>query len=240
MKSMESPETNLADVASLRHKTYCILSAFFQYPGDQDTERLLGFIDETEGDTKLTESFPYFNSLKKLFDSFKQLERDARSDLQSEYIDIFQVGRPATPCPLYESSYLGGGGPMIGWVVANVERSYTAGGFSLADKTKGDLPDHLGLELEYLSILCANETDARDEDRVEDAASSLRLQHTFLHKHLLQWIKLVTDKLRLVTNEKSLYHQLADVTHAFVVHDADLVDSFAKAGVFLVDDDGTS
>ena len=240
MNSMESPEANLADVASVRHKTYCILSAFFQYPGDQDSERLLGFIDETEGDTKLTENFPYFNSLKKLFDSFKQLEGDARSDLQSEYVDIFQVGRPATPCPLYESSYLGGGGPMIGWVVSNVERSYVAGGFSLSDEAKNELPDHLGLELEYLSILCAKETDARDDDRVEDATSALLLQQTFLHEHLLRWIKLVTDKLRLVTDDKSLYHQLADVTYAFVVHDADLVDSFAKAGVLLVDDDGTS
>ncbi len=237
---MKGLETNLADVASLRHKTYCILSTFFQYPSDQDTERLLGFIEETGGNSELTESFPYFKSLLQLFDSFKQLDDDARSNLRSEYIDTFQVGRPATPCPLYESSYIGGGGPMIGWVVSNVERSYVAGGFSLADKAKGDLPDHLGLELEYMSILCAKETDARDEDRVDDAASSLRLQRAFLHQHLLRWIKLVTDKLRLVTDEKSLYHQLADVTYAFVVHDGGFVDSLAEAGVFSVDEDGAS
>ncbi len=237
---MEGLEANLSDVASLRHKTYCILSAFFQYPGKQDTERILEFIEETGEDTELTESFPYFNSLKQLFESFKQLGDDARSDLQSEYIDIFKVGRPDTPCPLYESSYLGGGGPMIGWVVSNVERSYVAGGYSLADTAKGELPDHLGLELEYMSILCAKETDARDEDMVDDAAGSLRLQRTFLHQHLLRWIKLVTDKLRLVTNDESLYHQLADVTHAFVVHDGDFVDSLAEAGVFSVEEDAAS
>ncbi len=237
---MEGLEANLADVASLRHKTYCILSTFFQYPGEQDTERLLEFIEDMRGDSELAESFSYFSSLKQLFDSFAQLSEDEKSDLRSEYIDIFQVGRPDTPCPLYESSYLGGGGPMIGWVVAGVEGAYRTGGFSLADTAKSELPDHLGLELEYMSILCANETDARDEDRVDDAASSLLLQQTFLREHLLRWIQLVTDKLRLVTEAESLYHQLAGVAHAFVVHDGDFVDSLAEAVASSVEEDSAS
>ena len=229
MKEMEGIDASLADLASVRHKIYFVLGGLFQYPGDKEYQQLLDLAEELKKDSEVTSNFPYFNSLKKLLGGLGQLSEDEMTDLQGDYIDTFRVGRPKTPCPLNESAYLGKEGQMSGWVVSQVERSYVAGGFSLTDAAKGDLPDHLALELEYMSILCAKETDARDQDNENAASDSLRLQRMFLHQHLLRWIKLVTDKLQLVTVEESLYHQLAGVAHAFVVGDGDFVEALARS-----------
>lgn len=238
MNSTDETAANLGDVASMRHKTYLLLGSLFHYPSDVEMDGVAVVADEINRDLDLIRSFPFFNPLNTLIEGLQREYKDGGLKLQSEHVGLFQIGTPETPCPPYESYYMTEGSHMAGWVMSQVERSYAAGGFTMTDTAKKELPDHIGHELQFMSLLCGRETEARDDSDLEQAAGFLRLQRMFLHQHLLSWIPRLTHKLRLVADERSLYHQLAEATNAFVVHDGDFVEAMAEAGIFSVEENG--
>lgn len=64
-------------------------------------------------------------------------------------------------------------------------------------------PDHIGFELAFMALLCAN--DAKSNQELEDNYNWKRLQHQFLAEHLSQWAK--NFSLAVKDNSRGFYEK---------------------------------
>ena len=83
------------------------------------------------------------------------------------------------------------------------------------------LPDHIGVEMEFMEALTAREAEAWKRNDREEAGDCLEVEKTFLGKHLIVWIPASCEK---VGKESDLpfYAEMARLT-------ADLIRSERKA-----------
>jgi TorA maturation chaperone TorD len=105
------------------------------------------------------------------------------ADLEGEYHRLFHTELPATP---YETEYGPERAARKGPTLADILGFYQAFGFRPAPAA-AELPDHIGVELEFLSLLLMKEADARGRGAGEEAAIAADAARTFFADHLAQW-----------------------------------------------------
>jgi len=174
-------------------------------------------------------AFPFFPRWRSLLDSLETLTDEARARLEEEYVDLFLLGELHSACPLYESAYLDRTGRSRGVIAAGVEQAYAAAGVAVSPAAQGELPDHVAFELEFLSLLCAEEARAWRAGLPDEASDRMGRERDFLERHLLRFLPGLVRAVKLVSTSSSFYRRLAEAVHAFVVHDRDLIGALAEA-----------
>ncbi len=216
-----------ADLAELRTRTYGLLGSLFLYPGEEELTGLLGEAAALRRRCGLGDAFPFVSQLRAVLERVETLTDEARLRLEEEYVQMFAVGASQVPCPPYESSYVDPTGLDRGSVAVEVDRAYAASGAALV--SADELPDHVALELAFLSLLCAEEEQAWRGDRVEQAANCLERQRAFHDEHLQRWLPTFTRQVGLAVAPTSLYRLAAEAARAFVTHDRDLIHVLGEA-----------
>jgi TorA maturation chaperone TorD len=96
--------------------------------------------------------------------------------------------------PAYETSYREGaqasGGQML--TMADVAGFYRAFGFQV----RGERPDYLGAQLEFLALLALKEANALLEGREEAAALCRQTRAEFAGRHVLPWLPAFEGRAR--------------------------------------------
>lgn len=113
--------------------------------------------------------------------------------LESEHIRLFG---PAARCPLHETAY-GDAGRLLGRpaTLADIAGFYLA--FDLRPSSDNSHPeDHLGLELEFMSLLAVKEACAIAEGWQEALDTTRTAQQRFIQDHLGTWTDAFTEQLR--------------------------------------------
>ncbi|HWR83920.1 MAG TPA: molecular chaperone TorD family protein [Candidatus Deferrimicrobium sp.] len=97
-------------------------------------------------------------------------------------------------CPCCESDYLPEAACTKGVVLSDIAGFYRAFGFdnSLACR---EAPDHIAVELSFLSFLAFKESFTRFSGRVEDAEVCHEAEITFLCDHFSRWLDLFCSRL---------------------------------------------
>jgi TorA maturation chaperone TorD len=222
----------LADLAGVRQATYALYGALYRGPiAAARLETASAAAAELRQQENRVRCFSFFPGWRSVLDALTGLDAEARASLGEEHVRLFQVGALSSLCPPFEAAYLDPSGFERGIRAVGVERAYARAGVTVSP---GELPDHVGLELEFVSLLCAEEAEAwraLDEPR---ALESLRLQASFLDEHLLRWLPAFVRSVHSAASEGSFFVRLADATRAFVVHDREL------ARAILARADGTA
>ncbi|MGE5256992.1 MAG: molecular chaperone [Hyphomicrobiales bacterium] len=78
-----------------------------------------------------------------------------------------------------------------------------------------ELPDHLGVELELMAVLCRRTAKALEEENRRGAERLSSQQRAFLSEHLLKWGPDCLNKVR-EKGQTPLYACLADLLRAFL------------------------
>lgn len=182
------------------------LSELFKEPSmesasDIASGRLHGFFEESLAESGIDKSL-----LMGLL-----LKGDVYSTLREEYRRLFLGPMPPYIVPA-ESAYklwandpectlplAGEKGYLMGDPAIDMIKRYQAHGILIPDKY-ASMPDHIALELEYMSFLCNNEYEEEQED--------------FVHSHL-DWIDDLKDDISNVC-ESGFYRTAIDLTSAFV------------------------
>ena len=222
---------SLADIAELREQVYLLLGLLFHHPDDAQLGGLTLLVGELGGKRELARDFAFQPALAALLDSLSGLTEARLQALRGEYAELFQLATDRAPCSLYESAYVDRTGRMAGWVTSSVERSYAAAGFGLSELAGGELPDHAGLELEFMALLCGKEAEARRNGEEDAALSALGSQRSFLHQHLARWLPRAARQVGRLAAPGSFYGRLADAARAYVLHDRGLVGSSSDRGL---------
>lgn len=141
--------------------------------------------------------------------------------LKQEYMDLFVVpaGRYVTP---FEDVYRGqttdgtqARGPLLGERAIAATKIYREAGAEM-DMACKELPTHIGVELAFMSFLCARE--AADEDMGASGERYRELQTRFLRHHLNEWFPRLSRAIQEKAQSR-MYRGLAMITEEFLSRD---------------------
>lgn len=137
----------------------------------------------------------------------------SEEELSVEYARLF-LGPFETKVPPYGSIYLNEERRVMGDSTMEIIRFYEEMGLS-RDKDCMDLPDHIAVELEFMSYLIYKEAEALDKSDFATALDMMKKQKSFLDQFLGRWIAEFCDKIKAST-DNGFYLALADCASLFV------------------------
>lgn len=220
---MSSPDlTILADLAQLRQVAYRLFASLFLYPDEERLATLAEVAGALQEQRHLLPALASSGAWQRLLAGLTTPGGcPPVAEMQPEYIRLFVVSPGGVPCPPYESCYVEAGGRVTGWLLVEVEQHYAAAGLALAPSL-GELPDHVAVELEFMSYLCGRAASECEAGRVGDSLQWLHLQLAFLREHLGRWFP---NLARRVTgaDTQGFYALVAEATQDLVEHDRALL-----------------
>ncbi len=147
----------------------------------------------------------------KYFEEFLGKKTDFKPE-REDYENLFLIPASRYVHP-YESVYLEKNGLLWGETTMQVKNLYDRVGFLHEEY---EVPDHIGVELLFMSALCDEEDKVSETDPV-GARKAHGLQLEFVEQHLSRWV----DKLADNITKKSatpLYRGLAEMTREYIKH----------------------
>ena len=208
-------------VAAGRTKTYAVLSALYSVaPSGALAEMICeGGLVQENGQRSLNAAA---NDLTAFF-------REAASkglldnELTAEHTRLFSLPSGVIP---HESFYLDEKKRLGGRVTIGVRQYYQDAGAQLTKECL-DLPDHIGVELEFMKFLCEIEEQFWKESNLEGLRKSLQFQNHFLAEHLLLWYEVLCGRI-LEEAKLDLYRALARLTIEFLNSEREFVPELTK------------
>ncbi len=134
-------------------------------------------------------------------------------DLLVEYAGLF-VGPFGLKAPPYGSVYLDGDRRVMGNSTMEVIRMYQDEGLS-GNNESNELPDHIAVELEFMSFLIFKEIEAMIKFDLGTALGAVEKQNRFLGEFLGRWVEPFCEKIKEGTDNE-FYTALAHCTSTFI------------------------
>lgn len=192
-----------------RAALFQVLAQAFGYPAPGH----VGEVSAAFGRVRGGESFGRAPRIAQLLRRARNAWRRADEDAAAvEYMRLFLGSGPVS---LHETAY-GDGRRIAGRPVelADINGFYHAFGFGVTT-TDPDLPDHLGAELEFYSLLQLKDAWARDSHRRPLSAITREAARTFLARHLGRWVGALAESAAQY-RAASPYFETVDLAAALV------------------------
>jgi len=138
------------------------------------------------------------------------------NDLLVDYSRLF-VGPFELLAPPYGSVYLEEGKRIMGDSTIEVRNFYEKMGLKFLEDFK-DMPDHISVELEFISFLIVTRINAFESNDTNRAEEVLKCQQLFLETYLIPWLPEFVERMR-ENSDTQFYKNLADCTISFVSND---------------------
>lgn len=199
-----------------RNALYGLFSqAFLQGPSRPFLEALIS----DDGAGHLGEIFPNVAYQQELA-QVRLDAREGRLNLEEAVLDfeaLFRIPGPHYLSPyesVYRSQSAGGRGCLCGPEALAAEQLYLREGLGPGEGVN-ELPDHVGVELEFMAFLCRKAVHAM---RTGDRAARQEYHHQqycFFTEHVDAWIRLLADRLASQA-QTSLYRFLGNFLNLFL------------------------
>jgi len=176
-----------------------------------------------EPDITLLEEEKVFQNLSKLFgnicpeactlvdDMRKALQSSSQQELQIAHAELF-IGPYELKASPYGSTYLEKSRRVMGDSTMNVIKFYRNAGLEVDVKQP---PDHIAIELEFLSYFCGLEEKVLQDGDLQKAAELQAEREFFLGTYVLPWMPEFVENIRSGT-ENTFYLGLADCFEKFL------------------------
>lgn len=160
------------------------------------------------------------NALIDFFNNVPNMSDEDYKKLKEEYHRLF-IGPGHLPAPPWESVYLSKEKIIFDEHTLAVRDFYKKWGVNTKEFKK-EPDDHIGFELEFVSILIGKSIDALNENNIIKLKAAMSAQKEFFEKHILLWVEEFADKLFNNTEEK-FYKGLALFTIEYINMDFQLL-----------------
>ncbi|MCF6205446.1 MAG: molecular chaperone TorD family protein [Sulfurovum sp.] len=174
------------------------------------------FLDQIEADEGLLALLPNYRDWKKRTELSKK-------ELIDKYYNVDFANLFIMHLVPYESFYTredqmiesGGDNPVLSL--------YNALDFRVElEKARVVSPDHIGVELEFMYMLCTAQKKALEENDLEGVCELLSVQRGFLRDHLLEWAPMFLINAKR-ESRTPLYHDGTELTLEFLLSDYEYV-----------------
>jgi TorA maturation chaperone TorD len=195
--------------------------AFLRGPSRSFLEALIS----DDGAGNLRELFPDAAYRQELAQVGREV-REGRLNLEGAVLDFEALVRIPGPHYLspYESVYrsqsAGGRGCLCGPEALAAEQLYLREGLGPGEGVN-ELPDHVGVELEFMAFLCRKAAGAMRAGDLALLAEYRHRQQHFFREHLGAWVRLLADRLASQA-QTSLYRFLGIFLNLFLELEANL------------------
>ena len=142
------------------------------------------------------------------------------NNLVLEYTRLF-IG-PGKHISPYESVYRDNEDALWSETTVEVKDFIESLGLEYSYNWSG-LPDHIGVELEFMQRLTCHEKEAWTQEDKKQAIHCLEFEKRFVDEHLSQWVPTFCDKVKEETRV-AFYGEIADLTRQFIDFDSKLID----------------
>lgn len=153
-------------------------------------------------------------------------EQASLESLAVEHARLF-IGPFHLVAPPYGSLYLDDAKTVMGESTGKVSAFYGSCGLLLADDFH-EMPDHIAVELEFLSFLAHKERESVAAGDRGEASRFAGLQIAFLDRFLLPWLSPFTRSI-LEGTESPFYRAIARCTSTYVTGDRDFLERSSAA-----------
>jgi TorA maturation chaperone TorD len=207
------------ELARLRQAAYRVLGALLLSPRAHSVAALAPVAGELLVESQPLSRFAFWGVWERLLSSIRGLKETDAAELEAAYAATFGAAPDGTggfPC---ESAYF----PphATGWVLAELDREYGRAGFT-ATPPGGEPPDHVAVELDFMSLLCGRETEAWRRGRLGEAVERLDREAGFLERHLGRWFPVLARRVA-ERGDAGIYALATDCAQTFIVHDRELL-----------------
>ena len=174
------------------------------------------FLDQIESDEALLSLFPNYRDWQKRTEM-------AKKDLIEQYYNVDFTNLFLMHLVPYESFYRrddqmiesGGDNPVI--------ELYNELDFRVElDAARVVSADHIGVELEFMYMLCTAQKKALEADDKEGVCELLEVQGAFLKEHLLEWAPMFLINAKR-ESRTPLYHDGSELTLEFILSDFEYI-----------------
>jgi len=216
----------MKEIAKARAKVYQLLSILYIRPPDAELLKLLSdWIFSIKSSQELYKLLPkkIVNGLSKIDDYLRNIgkghDKELIAPLSVEFTRLLRGLKPSySPPPPYESVYRENSDRVFGESTFQVYKEYRHFGLNLADRFKGEPPDHISFELNFMSHLCRKEAEAWNKGEYSEGLSLLRVERDFLEQHLIQWVSLLSKKINS-EDKLGFYSAIAELTDGWISFD---------------------
>ncbi len=148
-------------------------------------------LKEVSSDKKFEESLRYFDKFYKEVEKSK--DEGIINNLQVDWTKLIRgIKKGYSLPPPYESVWRGEDAIMESFT-QEVIKFYVNSGTGI--DLNGEIPDHIGIELKFLSILAYLEKEGWESEDEEKVKISVKLQKEFLEKHILTWVPFFCERM---------------------------------------------
>jgi TorA maturation chaperone TorD len=214
------------DIAKGRSKVYSWLASFYLF---EPTHELLKTLLEPNLLKALALIFNEQRARKALL-TISYIPHGDVEAIKDDFYSLFVVPVRGIYVPPYESCFRERGGQEFGslWgeTTEDVLKFYHEAGFQVSYPRYVFAPDHIGLELAFMSELCSKEAEELENGNASKAMEVRRTQLTFLRSHVLSWIFDYVSKIE--SSHSRLYRQVALLTKSFIQKDHKILSLLAQ------------
>ncbi|MDO5531666.1 molecular chaperone [Sutterella sp.] len=206
---------DLINALQARQLIYKVLSGLYQIEVDEEELRNLKGLEFPVG----TGSDALDEGSRKLNAAVATLTKDDLDELAADYARVFlSAGIADGPAAYpFESVYTSRDKLIMQDAYEQMLKILKEHGMGTS---KEDLyPDHLGIELEFMSFLTEKAVKALEAGKEDEAAAILDEEKEFLTKHLLNWTGKFFDDFDQCAGT-DFYKALSLFTRAFIAEDA--------------------
>ncbi|MEA1880228.1 MAG: molecular chaperone TorD family protein [Campylobacterota bacterium] len=175
-----------------------------------------------EVDEKFLDTIEKDEALLALFPNYKEWDkRDelSRKELVDEYYNVDFANLFLMHLVPYESFYTRDDQMIESGSANPVLDLYNELDFRVElEKARVVSPDHIGVELEFMYVLCVASLKAFNEDNKDDLCELYLVQRAFLKEHLLDWAPLFLINAKR-ESRTPLYHDGTELTLEFILSD---------------------
>lgn len=204
-----------------RQALYRLFCSVFLYPDEEMLIDLQIGVGELLNSSDYWNEYTFAENLQQLISNIIDLDLNERKQLVNEYNRLFLI-KPKVPP--YETTYLKHLGKSEGMIGAELSGIYGSAGLVVSPEFN-ELPDHIAVQLEFMSFLCEKESTALQEDNQQNLITAQQEQRSFLNNHLARWFPKFAKKVLEEANSELLYRQVVETTFGFLRNELDILNN---------------
>ncbi len=194
---------------------------------------LLSRLLMNEVDEALLETLENDANIMEFFPSYAKWEKRnemSRKDLLERYINVDFTNLFLLHMTPYESFYRRNDQMMETAGENPVLQLFNSHDFRVnLGEARAVSVDHIGIELEFMYMLCDSEMKAIADDNLETAAAIAEIEYDFLQKHLLEWAPMFLLNMKSEAGT-ALYFDIAEFALEFIMSDFQLLSDMRENG----------
>lgn len=214
-------------MAEERGRTYGFLSSLFLKPPADPVVSMIKSGDILAAFQSGEESKGYAELVR--FVKEAAAIADLKDELEAEHTSLFVLPSGVIP---HEAAYLDKEKRLGARVTIAVRQFYERAGADVLD-TCIEMPDHMGMELEFMGLLCKLEKGLREGSDQSALEGCIKSQKNFLDEHLSKWVYQCCEKI-IGKATYGFYKAIAHFTIDFMKREeeyvSDLYLKFRKEG----------